>query len=128
MSKCASQHQSDILSQKLGVIQETAEDLVQRNAKTEELLLTLSDRLQDINARLDAKIDMQDATRILELRQEAERFVRSEMIQSISKLIMPAIDILKDLPQQDEMNLAKTISDLDQRCKQAGLIPLDRLF
>ena len=87
----------------------------------DEHLANLQIQSKNLHSRLDAKIDLQDAQKILELRSEMERFVRDDLIRSMSKIIMPVVDILKDQVQDRDTTIVAIVNDLEQRCKQAGL-------
>ena len=86
-----------------------------------EHLANLQIQSKNLHSRLDAKIDLQDAQKILDLRSEMERFVRDDLIRSMSKIIMPVVDILKDQVQDRDATIVAIVNDLEQRCKQAGL-------
>ena len=86
-----------------------------------EHLANLQTQSKNLHSRLDAKIDLQDAQKILNLRSEIERFVRDDLIRSISKIIMPVVDILKAQAQDRDAKLVAVVNNLEQRCKQAGL-------
>ena len=86
-----------------------------------EHLANLQTQSKNLYSWLDAKIDLQDAQKILNLRSEIERFVRDDLIRSISKIIMPVVDILKDQAQDRDAKLVAVVNNLEQRCKQAGL-------
>lgn len=94
----------------------------------DEFLSKFQSQFNDLNSRLDEKIDLQDAHKVLDLRNEIERFVRADVIQSISQKIMPAIEILKDQVEGKDSVIVKSVDEFEQRCKQAGLIPMDKLY
>jgi hypothetical protein len=68
---------------------------------------------------------IRDSVQILEIKEEVERFVVSDLIRKISLAIMPAIEALKDAKSEE---IPKAIDDLSVRCTNAGLIPIERLF
>jgi hypothetical protein len=89
----------------------------------------INNKIDMIHSRLDSKVDLKDVDQIFGLRHEIERFVESRFIEKISKLIIPAIHLLNEhVRGTDEHTLVALVIDLDKRCKQAGLIPLENLF
>ena len=89
---------------------------------------TLLYQTEHLKARLDRKIDLQDAVQVLELRQNLEPFIRAALIQTMSKQIMPVVEVLKNHVNSGDTALGDLVKDLETRCKQAGLFPLDKLF
>lgn len=77
----------------------------------------------ELGRKLDGRIDLSDAKQLLQLRQEVDRFVRSEQIRSISQAIVPAVDALRDaLRGGDGVAAMRAVEALTRRCEQAGLV------
>lgn len=96
------------------------------NAKDDFELI--NNKIDMIHSRLDSKVHLKE-DQIFGLRHDIERFVESRFIEKISKIIIPAIHLLNEHVQgTDEHTLVALVIDLDKRCKQAGLIPLENLF
>jgi len=118
----------NLLIDHLQKLQAGIDEIGQAGVARDQTMRTLEDELKHVQGRLDAKIDLGDAMQVLDLRQEIEPAVRSELIQSISKHIMPALELLKERVEGRESELVAAANDLERRCKQAGLIPLNKLF
>ncbi len=88
----------------------------------------VTEHLTSLHTRLDNKIDLQDAEQILSLKTKIEASVNTQLITSVSKKIMPVVDILKRQVDGFDTTFSKSVDDLEQRCGQAGLIPIDKLF
>ena len=93
-----------------------------------EHLTNLHNESKSLHNRLDKKIDLQDAEQILSLKNKIEASVNTQLITSVSKKIMPVVDILKRQVDGLDTTFSKSVDDLEQRCGQAGLIPIDKLF
>jgi hypothetical protein len=110
---------SDILN-KLDVLVEIElfnERLVKLQSQSEKL----HERLDKLHERLDKKIDLQDAEHLFDLRNEIEKDIESDLIQTISKKIMPVLDNLKDKIKNDPEKISDAMQDLESRCISAGL-------
>ena len=88
----------------------------------------VTEHLTNLHTRLDNKIDLQDAEQILSLKNKIEASVNTQLITSVSKKIMPVVDILKRQVDGLDTTFSKSVNDLEQRCGQVGLIPIDKLF
>lgn len=93
-----------------------------------EYLTNLHNESKNLHTRLDKKIDLQDAEQILELKHKIEESVNDHLITAVSEKIMPVVDILKRKVEGLDTTFSKSVDDLEQRCRQAGLIPIDKLF
>lgn len=85
-------------------------------------------RVGALEGRIDNRIDLKDASQVLELRNEIERFVHSSLLYTMSKQIMPTMEILKSKIDEFCPAVSDIAADLDSRCIQAGLISTDNLF
>jgi len=88
-------------------------------------LKNLENKFKSFEDQLAVRMHIRDSVQILEIKEEVERFVVSDLIRKISLAIMPAIESLKDAKSED---VPKAIDDLGVRCANAGLIPIERLF
>ncbi len=93
-----------------------------------EHIVSIKVELDRLASRLSGKIDLNDAKQVLNLRHEIESFVQSSLVHSMSKQIMPVVDLLKERLVGGDPSLIDIVRDLDSRCRQAGLIPLDKLY
>jgi len=109
-------------------IMDTISAVVKHSDPVHDQLATLRDRSDSLHQRLDAKIDLQDAEAVIKLREEIEKHVRAELIRSISKEIMLAVEILSESVQGYDAELISTVKNIEDRCKRAGLIASDKLF
>ena len=78
--------------------------------------------------RLDNKIDLQDVEQILSLKNKIEESVNNQLLFSLSKKIMPVVNVLRDQVGDQDTTFSKSVDKLEQRCQQAGLTPFDKLF
>ena len=92
------------------------------------LILNVNDKCDKVLGQIDGKIDLSDAREVLNIRREIEVFVRSELIKTVSKQIMPVLDILKQQSTTGPGNFSALVNDLENRCRQAGLVPIDKLY
>jgi plasmid maintenance system antidote protein VapI len=90
-----------------------------------ENLKNLENKFKLFEDQLSVRMHIKDSVQILEIKEEVERFVVSDLIRKISLALMPAIEALKDAKAED---VPKAIDDLSVRCANAGLIPIERLF
>jgi hypothetical protein len=88
-------------------------------------LKNLENKFKAFESQLAIRMHIRDSVQILEIKEEVERFVVSDLIRKISLAIMPAIEALKDAKSEE---IPKAIDDLSVRCTNAGLIPIERLF
>jgi hypothetical protein len=88
-------------------------------------LKNLENKFKAFESQLAIRMHIRDSVQILEIKEEVERFVVSDLIRKISLAIMPAIEALKDAKSEE---VPKAIDDLSVRCTNAGLIPIERLF
>ncbi len=95
----------------------------------QELLLKFSsDEVGRLHTRIDSKIDLGDAEKVLKFRNDLEPHVRASVVRSMSKEVMLAVEDLKEKIPSDDPVLAKALTYLESQCKKAGLIPIDKLF
>jgi hypothetical protein len=93
-----------------------------------EHLTNLHNESKNLHIRLDKKIDLQDAEQILSLKNKIEESVTNQLLISLSKKIIPVVNVLKDQVVDQNTTFSKSVDNLEQRCIQAGLIPFDKLF
>jgi chromosome segregation ATPase len=84
-------------------------------------LTQLQSQSEKLHERLDNKIDLKDAEHLFDLRNEIEKDIESNLIQTISKKIMPVLDNLKDKIKNDPEKISDAMQDLESRCISAGL-------
>ena len=94
-------------------------------AEASKNLTNLEDKFKSFEDQLAVRMHIRDSVQILEIKEEVERFVVSDLIRKISLAIMPAIESLKDAKSEE---IPRAIDDLGVRCTNAGLIPIERLF
>ena len=92
---------------------------------TSNKLDLVSQTLNEIQNSLTTRIHIRDSIEILEIRQEVERFVSADLIKKISLAVMPALEALKEAQPTE---ITKAVNDLNTRCTNAGLIPVEKLF
>jgi hypothetical protein len=92
---------------------------------TSNKLDLVSQKLNEIQNSLTTRIHIRDSIEILEIRQEVERFVSADLIKKISLAVMPALEALKEAQPTE---ITKAVNDLNTRCTNAGLIPVEKLF
>lgn len=92
---------------------------------TSNKLDLVSQKLNEIQNLLTTRIHIRDSIEILEIRQEVERFVSADLIKKISLAVMPALEALKEAQPTE---ITKAVNDLNARCTNAGLIPVEKLF
>ena len=85
----------------------------------------LAEKLNKIQDSLTNRIKIRDSIEILEIRQDVERFVSADLIKKISLAVMPALEALKEAQPSE---ITKAVNDLNTRCTNAGLIPVEKLF
>jgi hypothetical protein len=101
-------------------------DLLQQDKEiTSNKLDLVSQKLDEIQNSLTTRIHIRDSIEILEIRQEVERFVSADLIKKISLAVMPALEALKEAQPTE---ITKAVNDLNTRCTNAGLIPVEKLF
>jgi plasmid maintenance system antidote protein VapI len=93
--------------------------------ESSENLKNLENKFKLFEEQLAVRMHIRDSVQILEIKEEVERFVVSDLIRKISLALMPAIEALKDAKSEE---IPKAIDDLGIRCANAGLIPIERLF
>ena len=93
-----------------------------------EHLTNLNNESKNLHDRLDKKIDLQDAEQILSLKNKIEESVTNQLLEALSKKIIPVVNILKDQVGDQDTTFSKSVDKLEQRCIQAGLTPFDKLF
>jgi hypothetical protein len=107
-----SSEQNSLRQQMLGAAAETASGVQSTNR-----------RLDELQAQISRRIDLDDAKQVLRLRQEVERVVKAELIRNVSHAIVPALGVLKDaLAAGDTAAIDRAVTTLQKRCEQAGLI------
>jgi hypothetical protein len=92
---------------------------------TSNKLDLVSQKLNEIQNSLTTRIHIRDSIEILEIRQEVERFVSADLVKKISLAVMPALEALKEAQPTE---ITKAVNDLNTRCTNAGLIPVEKLF
>jgi hypothetical protein len=92
---------------------------------TSNKLDLVSQKLNEIQNSLTKRIHIRDSIEILEIRQEVERFVSADLVKKISLAVMPALEALKEAQPTE---ITKAVNDLNTRCTNAGLIPVEKLF
>jgi hypothetical protein len=90
-----------------------------------ENLLDLKKEVEKVKDQSSQRIYIRDSVQILEIKEEVERFVKSDLIRKISLTIMPLIESLKDSKPEE---LPRALEDLFLQCRNAGLIPTEKLF
>jgi hypothetical protein len=126
----AAQHSlADLISE---IPQVMTQELVRQNNLlqqdkeiTSNKLDLVSLKLNEIQNSLTTRIHIRDSIEILEIRQEVERFVSADLIKKISLAVMPALEALKEAQPTE---ITKAVNDLNTRCTNAGLIPVEKLF
>jgi hypothetical protein len=99
--------------------------LQQNKEITSNKLDLVLQKLNEIQNSLTTRIHIRDSIEILEIRQEVERFVSADLIKKISLAVMPALEALKEAQPTE---ITKAVNDLNTRCTNAGLIPVEKLF
>ena len=96
-----------------------------------ENISTINDiksNVENIIVKIDGKIDVNDATQILKLRQSVNKFAESEIIRTVSKKIMPIVEHLKEIDNDNIDEISSSIKKLEESCINAGLLTVDKLF
>lgn len=102
--------------------QNKALDLLQEQVSLSQ---NISTQISNIERDSQNRIHIRDSVQILEIRQEVERFVTQDILQALSKSIMPTIATLKDVDSKD---LCSALDSLEQKCKALGLLSLEDLY
>ncbi len=112
----------EVMTQELAHLNTTNQ---QDRTITSNKLEDLSNKLNAIQDSLSTRIHIRDSIQILEIRQEVERFVSADLIKKISLAVMPALEALKEAQPSE---ITKALNDLNTRCTNAGLLPVEKLF
>ncbi len=76
-----------------------------------------------LDARLRAKIDLTDVTRLLEVQEHIEERVQAEFVRRASRRIAPAVEVLRvALANGDAERSRATFDELCTACRTAGLV------
>ena len=98
-------------------------DVTSSAAGSRETILALQEHVRSFESSLSSKIDLRDMHQILELRKQVEERVRAELIHSMSKLVAPALDVLKAQIKTSSGSVSQSaIVELERRLNQAGLV------
>jgi hypothetical protein len=81
--------------------------------------------LEILKEHSSQRIYIRDSVQILEIKEEIEKFVKSDLIRKISLAIMPTIESLHEAKAEE---MPKLLEDLYSQCCKAGLIPTEKLF
>jgi hypothetical protein len=85
----------------------------------------IATQISNIERHSQNKIHIRDSVQILEIRQEVEKFVTQDILQALSKSLMPTIAMLKEVNPED---LSSALDSLEQKCKALGLLSLEDLY
>jgi len=110
------------LSLRVGPIGDSLALIIESLKGQKDSVETLSARLAEMEK---TKIDIRESTQILELRQDVERFVSQDILNSLSKSIMPLLAALKEKPTSD---LGDALGMLEEKCKAVGLLGVEDLY
>ena len=120
--------QQNIMLQHIKRLNDRIDSLEMNGSNNTETVNHIKSNIEEIFVKIDGKIDMNDAKKVLELRHEVNRFAESEIIRNVSKKIMPIIAHIKEINLNDQEDISSSIKKLEESCIGAGLLTVDKLF
>jgi len=90
--------------------------------KYSEDLKHISNLIMEKNSE---RINIKETLQFLEIKNEIERYIASEIIIKVSKAIMPLIETMKDAPKE---SYSQSIKTLEEKCLAAGLLSVERIY
>ena len=113
---------SQSLNSDLVDIQSQVGDIQTKTLQNEAKLTAVNNCINEISARIDGKIDLSDAHRVLEYRSMLEAHIEASVIADMSKQILLPLAALKHAVNEGQIDAIEgAIASLEERCKKAGL-------